>query len=226
MYTGARPRLMKKLKSNWITKDKTSRLYGIPVPIIGLTGGIATGKSTVAQMFKDVGVPVIDADKLVKSIYAKQSSYEFVLQHFPDAITNNDIHFKRLREIAFMTAENQLILETFIYSQMPVAFKEAFKEAHLSHPQHEFVVYDVPLLFEKNLNTKVDASICIYTPRTTQLERLVKRDQINIQLAETILSKQMDIKEKKKKSDLIIENLGDLTTLKNNFDKLMTILIE
>ncbi|MBC7714137.1 MAG: dephospho-CoA kinase [Rhizobacter sp.] len=211
---------MKKLKSNWITKDKTNRLYEIPVPILGLTGGIATGKSTVAQMFRDAGVPVIDADKLVKSIYQKKTSYDFVLKNFPDAITGNDIHFKKLREVAFTTAENQLMIETFIYAQMP----EAFKEAYLSYPQHEFIVYDVPLLFEKNLNLKVDTCICTYAPRTVQLERLVKRDQISIELAGKILSKQMDIEEKKKKSDLFIENLNDLAALKNNFDKLMATL--
>ncbi|MBC7427548.1 MAG: dephospho-CoA kinase [Bacteriovorax sp.] len=213
---------MKKLKNNWITKDKGNRLYEIPVPILGLTGGIATGKTTVAQMFRDAGVPVIDADKLVKSIYQKRSSYEFVLMNFPEAITENDIHFKKLREVAFTTAENQLMIETFIYSQMP----EAFKEAYLSHPQHDYIVYDVPLLFEKNLNVKIDTSICTYAPRSTQLERLVKRDQITVDLAEKILSRQMDIEEKKKKSDLFIENLSDLASLKNNFDQLLTTLTE
>ncbi len=208
---------MKKLRSKWITKDQTTRLYQTPVPIIGLTGGIATGKSTVAQMFRDAGVPVIDADKLVKSIYAKRSSYEFVLKHFPEAITENDIHFKKLREIAFLTADNQLILESFIYAQMP----DAFREAYLAFPQHEYVVYDVPLLFEKGLDAKVDLSVCTYSPRSLQLERLVKRDQISVELAEKILNKQMDIEEKKEKSDLFIENVGDLDLLSLNFDRLL-----
>ncbi len=212
---------MKKLKSNWVTKDQKSRLYEIPVPILGLTGGIATGKSTVAQLFRDAGIPVLDADKLVKGIYAKRSSYEFVLKHFPEAITENDIHFKKLREIAFTTAENQLILESFIYAQLP----DAFKEAYQASPSAPFIVYDVPLLFEKHLNEKVDTSICTYSPRSTQLERLVKRDQISVELAEKILSKQMDIEEKKKKSDLFIENVSDLKTLKLNFDKLMVTLV-
>lgn len=212
---------MKKLKTNWITKDQKSRLYEVPVPILGLTGGIATGKSTVAQLFRDAGIPVIDADKLVKNIYTKKSSYEFVLKNFPEAVTENDIHFKKLRELAFMTAENQLVLESFIYAQMPDAFREAYQVCG----KHEFIVYDVPLLFEKNLNEKIDTSICTYSPRTTQLERLVKRDQISLELAEKILSKQMDIEEKKKKSDLIIENISDLNTLKLNFDKLMVNLV-
>lgn len=213
---------MKKLKSNWIKKDKTSRLYEIPVPILGLTGGIATGKSTVAQFFMDEGIQVIDADKLVKSIYAKKSSFEFVLKNFPEAITANDIQFKKLRELAFLTTENQLMLESFIYAQMP----EAFRAAYQVQGQQNFIVYDVPLLFEKKLDEKIDVSLCIYCPRQTQIERLIKRDQISLDLAEKILSRQMDIEIKKMKSDLVIENTGDLKALRQNFDKLMTTLLE
>lgn len=213
---------MKSLKNNWIKKTSATRLYETPVPIIGLTGGIATGKSTVANLFKDAGVPVIDADKLVKSIYAKQSSYEFVSKNFPAAIIANNIHFKTLRELAFKTTENQLILENFIYAQMP----NAFKEAYLLQGTHEFIIYDVPLLFEKKLNEKIDISVCVYAPQEIQIERLVKRDSISNELAVTILSKQMNIEEKKLKSDLFIENIGDMESLKKNFDKLMNILVE
>lgn len=222
MFTGTRQRLMKRLKSNWITKTAATRLYGIPVPIIGLTGGIGSGKSTVAQLFKDVGIPVIDADKLVKSIYEKKSSYDFVYKHFPEATSENVIQFKKLREVAFMNAENQLVLENFIYSQLP----DAFKEAYQAQSVHEFVVYDVPLLFEKKLNDKIDTSVCVYAPKNTQIERLVKRDNISLDLSEKILSKQMDIEDKKLKSDLYIENLSDLSLLKKNFDKLMDVLTQ
>lgn len=211
---------MKKLNSQWITKSKDSRLYNIPVPIVGLTGGIATGKTTVAQMFRDEGIPVIDADKLVKGIYSKKESFDFVTLHFLDAIIDNTIHFKTLRELAFKTPDNQKKLEDFIYQQMPQAFVEAFNT--FSNP--EFVVYDVPLLFEKGLYSKTDVSVCTYSPRSIQRERLVKRDSISYELADTILAKQMDIEEKKLKSDLFIENIGDLSELKNNFDNFLKVM--
>ncbi len=213
---------MKKLKNKWITKDQSSRLYNIPVPIVALTGGIATGKTTVAQMFRDHGIPVIDADQLVKGIYQKKESFDFVSQHFLEAIVNDTIHFKTLRELAFKTPENQTRLEAFIYAQMPAAFTETYK----TFGPHEFIVYDVPLLFEKGLHTKTDLAVCAYSPRATQLERLVKRDNITTELAEVILTKQMDIEEKKKKSDLVIENLSDLSALKNNFEKIFLDLIQ
>jgi dephospho-CoA kinase len=211
---------MKKLNSQWVTKTLESRLYNIPVPILGLTGGIATGKTTVAQFFKDEGIPVIDADKLVKGIYSKKESFDFVSLHFLEAIVDNAIHFKTLREIAFKNPENQLKLESFIYAQMPVAFMEAYK----TFGDHEFIVYDVPLLFEKGLFSKTDVSICVYSPRKIQLERLVKRDSITADLANIILDKQMDIEVKKNRSDLFIENIGELAELKNNFGNLLNTL--
>ncbi len=205
---------MKKLKANLISKSKESRLYQIPVPIIGLTGGIATGKSTVAQLFREMGIPVIDADKLVKAIYGKASSIEFVKTHFPSAVEGEVILFKTLRELAFNTPANQKKIEEFIYAQMPEAFKKAFSEL----PKSDVVVYDVPLLFEKNLNDSIDVSLCVYTPESIQVERLIKRDHIESALAKTILSKQMNIEEKKKKSQFVISNIGSMSDLKIQFD--------
>lgn len=210
---------MKKLANKWITKNSSTRLYNIPVPIIGLTGGIATGKTTISQMFRDQNIPVIDADLLVKEIYLKQDSFNFIKTNFFEAIIDNNIHFKTLRELAFKTPQNQDKLENFIYSQMP----EAFKEAYTKFGAHEFIVYDVPLLFEKSLDSKVDTSICVYSPRSTQLKRLIKRDNINIELAEIILSKQIDIEEKKLRANLFIENIGTRNDLSYNF---LTILNE
>ena len=104
---------------------------------------------------------------------------------------------------------------------MPTAFVEAFN----AFKNPNFVVYDVPLLFEKGLYTKTDVSVCTYSPRAIQRERLVKRDAISIELADIILVKQMDIEEKKLKSDLIIENVAGMSALKNNFDSLLSTLV-
>jgi dephospho-CoA kinase len=213
---------MRKIKNKWITKDQSTRLYSIPVPIIGLTGGIATGKSTVANLFRLENTPVIDADQLVKGIYRKEESVNFIKNNFPEAIEDNSINFKILREVAFKTPENQHLIEQFIYAQMPKAFTEAFQS--FSNPA--FIVYDVPLLFEKMLNEKIDVSVCTYSPRAIQLARLIARDHIKEELAQTILSRQMSIEDKKIASDLIIENMTTLEDLKINFDKFLNELLE
>lgn len=201
---------MKNLKANWITKDPATRLYQIPVPIIGLTGGIGTGKSTVAEILRSHGIPVIDADGLVKNIYKKSETLDFISKHFPHAIEDGMIVFKKLRETVFVDARAKKLIEDFIYASMPEEFKKAFGQ--FDHPL--FVVYDVPLLFEKNLSSLVDLSVCVYAPRPLQIERIVKRDNSSVELATKILENQMDIEEKKKRSDLIIDNTRELSDLK------------
>ena len=209
---------MKKLKSNLVKHTPESRLYQIPVPIIGLTGGIATGKSTVAELFRKQNIPVIDADKLVKSIYKKSDTLDFIKKHFPNVIDDQDIiSFKDLREIVFQDATYKKSLEDFIYTHRPTEFKKAYSE----FPTPNFIVYDVPLLFEKKLNLLTDFSVCVYTPKEIQIERLMKRDQSTRELAEKILEHQMPIDEKKNKSDFVIENLNGLSELEHSFDQLL-----
>lgn len=213
---------MKKLKNKWITKDHTSRLYHLPVPIVALTGGIATGKSTVAELFRVKGYPVIDADRLVKEIYKTPEAKSFIQTHFPEASNDGEIDFKQLRIAVFGNPHKQDKVEKFIYSKLPDEFLKVFKS--LNNP--EFVIYDVPLLFEKKLDQKIDVSVCVYSPKSFQLDRLIKRDKITAELAESILLKQLDIESKKQSSDLIIENVADQDALKKNFENVLKELID
>lgn len=208
---------MKNLKAKWITKTIESRLYEIPVPVIGLTGGIGTGKSTVARLLREKNIPVIDADKLVKNIYQKSEALEFITKHFPHAVKDGLILFQKLRETAFVDAIAKKLIEDFIYAYMPGEFKKAYQD--FSNPA--FIVYDVPLLFEKKLNILVDLSICVYAPRELQIKRVVDRDQSDSTLAAKIIDNQMDIEEKKKLSDLVISNTGTLDDLARSVDKLI-----
>lgn len=213
---------MKKLKAKWVTKTPANRLYQIPVPIIGLTGGIGTGKSTVAQLLREKNIPVIDADRLVKNIYQKKETVEFIAKHFPAVIVDGAIDFKRLREIAFVDSQNKKLIEDFIYAFMPLEFKKAY--ATFLNPS--FVVYDVPLLFEKKLNELVDLSVCVYASREIQIERIVLRDKTSREMAEKILLHQMDIEEKKKCADLVIENNDGIDELKKSIEFFLTDILD
>lgn len=200
---------MKNLKAKWISKNAESRLYQIPVPIVGLTGGIGTGKSTVAQILRDKNIPVIDADRLVKNIYQRSETLEFITKHFPHVIEEGIIVFRKLRETVFVDALAKKLIEDFIYASMPAEFKKAYAEFKNPH----FVVYDVPLLFEKNLDQLVDLSVCVYASKDIQLGRIILRDKSDSDLAQKILDQQMDIEEKKFRSQLIIKNTAELEDL-------------
>lgn len=202
MFIGIKRKLMKKLKNSWITKNLNTRLYNIPVPIIGLTGGIATGKSTVAEFLRKKDIPVIDADQLVKNVYRMPETKDFIQKTFPSVIADGEIVFKKLREMAFLDEACKKVLEDYIYARLPHEFNTAF----LNFKNPTFIVYDVPLLFEKKLNELVDATVCVYAPREMQISRLMARDHNTRELAEKILNQQMDIESKKGLADLIISN--------------------
>jgi dephospho-CoA kinase len=205
---------MKKLKNSLIKHTDKSRLYQIPVPIIGLTGGISTGKSTVADLFRKKGIPVIDADKNVKNIYQMPETITFIKNKFPEVVHNHIIDFKKLREIVFSNTDAKILIEEFIYAHLPNEFKQAF----YLFDNPPFIVYDVPLLFEKQLHLLVDVTICVYSSRKQQIERLIKRDQIDRSLAEKILANQQDIEVKKKLADFVILNTEKAEDLEINFN--------
>lgn len=208
---------MKNLKAKFVKLTPDSRLYHIPVPIIGLTGGIATGKSTVAHILKEKNIPVIDADKLVKNIYQKSATLEFIIKHFPDVVIDSQIVFKSLRETVFVDQVAKKLVEDYIYALLPEEFKIAFN----AFEKPKFIVYDVPLLFEKGLDKYIDLSVCVYAPRSEQLERLMLRDKSSHELANKILNSQMDIEEKKKKAGWVLENIGSVEELKAASERML-----
>lgn len=187
------------------------RLHGCNIPILGLTGGIASGKTTVANMLKDLGIEVINADELVKEIYSTQEAIGFIQKVAPECVINHDINFPSLRQQVFDDESLQEKIETFIYARLPKKFLERAANS-------PWVVYDVPLLFEKELNEMVDSILLIATKREIQKQRLIERDNSTEQLADKILDLQWPLEDKKKMSDYIIENNSNLESLKESLD--------
>ncbi|AYF43449.1 dephospho-CoA kinase [Halobacteriovorax sp. BALOs_7] len=209
-----------KLKKKYISLKKDKRLYEMPCPIVGLTGGIATGKSTVSKILKEKNFPIIDADALVKEVYKSKESIEHLKKYYSQVINEEDeINFKLLREYFFQDIQIQNDIESLIYRQLPEIFLNAYKD--LGSPK--VIIYDVPLLFEKNLAPFIDFKVVVYCPRAKQVERLMARDGIEKDLACKILSKQINIEEKAKLADYVIDNSGsaedlNLKQLLDHFD--------
>ncbi len=198
-----------KLNQKYIKLTPDTRLHKISIPVIGLTGGIATGKSTVADLLIKKGIPVINADHLVKSIYRLKESQKFIQEQCPEAIKNNEIDFKILREKFFQNESLKNNVEAYIYPRLSSAFYEAMNKLG----DAEVIVYDVPLLFERKLERYMDLNVVVYAPRNVQKARLMVRDNQLDEMAENILDQQIDIEDKKLKADFIIRNAGTLPEL-------------
>lgn len=187
------------------TIQSADRLYGLTKPLIGLTGGIATGKSTVSKMLMARGLSIIDADQLVKTAYTQTNVLKELQLLAPNCFgVAGEVDFKKLRALVFNDPNLKAQIEQLIYAQLPALFN-----AQASKVTQDFIIYDVPLLFEKQLASKFDYKVLVYAPQELQLERLIKRDQIERELALQMLKGQESIEVKKRLADYVIDNQAD-----------------
>jgi len=193
------------------------RIYNLDLPVIAITGGIATGKSYVSKTLKDQGEDVLDADALVKEIYSFPETIEWLEKVFPESIQDKKINFKKLRQAFFKKEKLKKKIELFIYPRLESLFLKKVSN------EMQYVFYDVPLLYEKRLHTQVDAVILVHCKRSEQIRRLCKRDSIDEELAKVIIENQLDIDWKKKQENYKINN--DLTE-QNEFKDLDSLIIK
>jgi len=185
-----------------------NRLYDLKIPVIGITGGIASGKSTVSKILMNQGEHVICADSIVKEIYQQDSTKNLIQRIAGKAIDDkSEINFKILRDLFFQNKQIKLELENHIHPQIERFFKDKMKS------DLQRIFYDVPLLFEKKMESKFDYIILVKVNEETQLERLTKRDNIGPELAKKIIKNQLHFTEKEKRSDFIIDNNQDQSEL-------------
>ncbi len=175
---------------------------------IGLTGGIATGKSTVSQMLVQRGAALIDADAIAREIMEPgHPVLAQVAQHFGQAVLlpNGQLDRKRLGSIVFSDPEQRKTLENITHPAIRSEMKKTMTELEASNPDR-LVVADIPLLFESGLESLYDEIMVVYVPRGLQLERLMERDDLTQEDAEARLRAQMDIELKRERADILIDN--------------------
>lgn len=189
---------------------------------IGLTGGVATGKSTAAALLKGLGLPVIDADQIAHKLSETgESGYEKILSHFGKNILNKDrsINRKQLGQIIFSDPQLKLDLENILHPLIK-------QETQLQKKQYEqkgsqICLYDVPLLFEKNLATDFDHTILIWCDRETQLERMIKHRDLTKEEASLRIQNQLPMVDKVKMATYCVDNSGDMEDLEKQIQKLV-----
>lgn len=178
---------------------------------LGLTGGIATGKTTAANILKDFGAEIVDADKIAHKIMEPDGpAYSDVVQFFGNNILNDDgsINRNKLGEIVFSNSELRQKLEKITH---PIIVKEI--EKRLENDNN--IVLVAPLLFEVGLERLVDVVWVIYCSRLTQIKRLKNRDNLDDNAANIRIDAQMPLQEKIENADLAIENEGSIEDLKS-----------
>ena len=183
---------------------------------IALTGGISTGKSTVCNLFKLHGFLTIDADRIAHK-RLDENSDKIIEMFGKQYVENGKVLRKELGKIIFSNEKNKLKLEALLH---PLIKEEIIKESKIYEEQNKPYFVDIPLFFEK-MHYPIPKSLVIYTPKELQVQRLMKRDNINEQEAKLKISNQMDIEEKKNLADMVIDNSKDLKHLQNEVEKII-----
>ena len=194
---------------------------------IGLAGGIGTGKSTVASMLKEMGIPVINSDEVAREVTEPGSEgYKKVVEAFGRGILNSDgtINRKKLGSIVFSDESKRRILEKILHPLILGRIRARLDE--LKRAGCEFVVLEVPLLFEKGLDRNMDFNVVVYTDEKTQLERLTRRDGLTLKEALSRIKSQMPLSEKVKRADFVIDNSGDLSYTKRQVEEMWKRILE
>ena len=185
-----------------------------------LTGGIATGKSTVASLFKLHGFLTIDADKIAHKLL--DLHYKEIEQLFgKEYIENQKVLRKKLGNLIFKDESQKKRLEDFIH---PLIKQEIIKEAAIFEKQQKPYLIDIPLFFETQ-NYDIQKSIVVYTPKEIQIQRLMKRDNCSFDEALLRINNQMDIEKKKTLATYIIDNSSNLLHLQNEVERIKKELI-
>jgi len=172
--------------------------------IIGLTGGIASGKSTVCKFFSNLSIPIIDADQISHDLTKINGlAYSEIIEFFGESITgkNGDIDRKKLGSIVFKSKRDKEKLESIIHPKVLDTIQTEIKSA-----EGEYKIIEVPLLIESGFQKFTDRILVVDCSIQTQMERLMKRDEITEEYTKNILSNQIDRETRLKFANEIVIN--------------------
>ncbi|MBI2082927.1 MAG: dephospho-CoA kinase [Deltaproteobacteria bacterium] len=194
--------------------------------LIGLTGGIASGKSLVVSFLKKKKIPVVDADRIAHEVIKpKKPAYRVIVTVFGDGILNPDKTINRsiLGEIVFSHPEKRRILESTTHPEILKKIQEEI--SGFKRRKAKMVVIDAPLLFESGLNKKMDLNVLVKIDPNIQLKRLMKRDKLSETQAMTRILSQMSTVTKEKLADFVIDNSGTSKQTERQLLKILSVLL-
>ena len=182
--------------------------------LVGLTGGIASGKSTVAKILERLGAAVINADALSREVVEPgQDAWKEIIDAFGAGVLQPDqtLDRQKLRTVIFNDSDGRKKLEAIIHPRVRALAEERIREHAVAG--YSIIVYEVPLLFEGNLHEWLRPVILVACNVDTQRTRLQERDQLTQTEAQKHIDAQMSLEEKRRLADYVIENDGSLADL-------------
>jgi dephospho-CoA kinase len=191
------------------------------VKLIGLTGGIASGKSAVARMLRARGVPVIDADQLARDVVAPGTDgLRAIVERFGAGVLLDDgtLDRKKLGAVVFGDDAARRDLNAITHPRVAQLAMEKLEALRASGAP--VAVYEVPLLFENNLEGMMDATVLVAARDDVQLARLMARDGIDEAAARARMNAQMPLAEKRKRATFVLENDGTLGDAERQLDEI------
>jgi dephospho-CoA kinase len=174
--------------------------------VVGLTGSIAAGKTEAANVFRNNGVPVFDADAEVRDFYESPQGVAAVEKIVPQAIQNGHINRERLAEAVLGHHDQLARLEACVHPVI-ASRRSAFLETARSQG-HTIVVFDVPLLFETGTDREVDVTLVVSAREDLRRNRALARPGMTIEKLKNIMARQMPDAEKRALADYVVENNG------------------
>jgi dephospho-CoA kinase len=184
------------------------------VKLVGLTGGIASGKTTVAGMLRRLGAAVIDADQLAREVVMpEQPAWREIIARFGPEVLQEDrsLDRKKLRALIFGNSELRRELEAIVHPRVRALAEARIRE--LGAKGAAVVVYEVPLLFEGKLQEWLRPVILVASDLGVQKKRIQERDRLSAEDAQRHIDAQMSLEEKRRLADYVIENNGTLDEL-------------
>lgn len=182
---------------------------------VALTGSIATGKSSVASIFRDYGVVIIDADRIAHEVVNRE--YLQISKLFGEEYVDKErVDRKLLGSLIFSNKEAKSKLEALLH---PLIYQEILKRSNIEERLKKPYIIDIPLFFESN-RYPIEKVIVVYTPKEIQLKRLMTRDNSSKKEALLRINSQIDIEIKKEKATYLIDNSQDFNLLQQECDRI------
>jgi len=194
--------------------------------VIGLTGGIGTGKSTISQILREKKFPVIDLDVISHEIIKFPKVIKKIVENFGKEILENSSNFEnknneiqvsreKLGKIIFENREKRLLLNSIMHPEILRVMREQVSKYKKNN---KIVFVEIQLLFEVQWEKEFDYILLVSTKKSTQIRRILERDNRSENDALNIINSQMSLEEKRKRSDFVIENDGNIEELKEKID--------